>query len=154
MEPQLAPPGLEAAIEQLLLTRIPLAAQMAVRVLRLDEHVLELGAPLEPNRNHMGTGFAGSLLAVASLAGWSAVVTMLGSTQVAHVVMQELEASFIEPVTADFRVRVHLPEAEARTQFLSAFRRYGRGRVSVRAEIIQAERIAARTESRFVALRA
>jgi thioesterase domain-containing protein len=147
------PPGLEATIEQLWRSRIPLSQQLEVRILRLDPHALELSAPLAPNSNHMGTGFAGSLLSVASLAGWGTVVVLLGSVQVAQVVVQHTDATFVEPVTADFRVRGYLPDARACEQFLAAFRRHGRGRVTIDAEVVQGERVAARIKSRFVALR-
>ena len=148
------PSALQAAIERLWQERIPLATHLQLRLVRLDDGVLELTVPLTPNRNHMGTGFAGSLVAAASLAGWGAVIAMLDSLETAHVVAQEMNASFIEPVTGDFRVRAHLPSEEIRDQFLRAFRRYRRARVTIIAEILQDERVAARVESRFVAMQA
>jgi thioesterase domain-containing protein len=148
------PSGFESVIEQLWQAKIPLASTLEVRVLRLDRQMLELGAPLAPNCNHMGTAFAGSLLSVASLAGWGTVVVLLGSVQAAQVVVQHTDAAFLEPVTADFRVRGYLPDAHACEQFLTTFRRYGRGRVSITAEVVQGERVAARVQSRFVAVRA
>ena len=148
------PSALQVAIERLWQERIPLATHLQLRLVRLDDRVLELTAPLTPNRNHMGTGFAGSLVAAASLAGWGAVIAILDSLETAHVVAQEMNASFIEPVTGDFRARAHLPSQEIRDQFLRAFRRHRRARVTILAEILQDERVAARVESRFVALQA
>jgi thioesterase domain-containing protein len=141
------------AIEELWRERIPLSSHLGLRLVELDDRVLELAAPLAPNRNHMGTGFAGSLLAVASLAGWGAVVTMLESVDAAQVVAQEMNASFIEPVTGDFRVLAYLPSAAAREQFLRAFHRHRRARVAILTEVLQGERVAARIDSRFVALK-
>lgn len=145
---------LETAITELWRAQIPLSDHLGLRLARLDERALELEAPLAPNRNHMGTGFAGSLLAIASLAGWGAVVAMLESVDVAHVVAQEMNASFVEPVTDDFGVVAHLPAAPEREQFLRAFHRYKRARVAIVAEILQSGRVAARIDSRFVALKA
>jgi thioesterase domain-containing protein len=153
MEQRRSSAELETAIAGLWRAQIPLSGHLALRLARLDEHVLELEAPLAPNRNHMGTGFAGSLLAVASLAGWGAVVAMLESVDVAHVVAQEMNASFIEPVTDDFRVAAQLPAAPEREQFLRAFHRYRRARVAIVAEVLQGGRVAARIDSRFVALK-
>jgi thioesterase domain-containing protein len=141
-------------MEELWHARIPLAAPLGIRVVRLDERSLIVAAPLAENANHMGTGFAGSLLAVASLTGWGAVVAVLGSVDLAHVVVQETTASFMEPVTGDFRAQGILPEPEARARFLDAFRRRGRARVTIIVEVVQAERVVMRAESRFVALRA
>ena len=146
-------PPLEVAIEALWREQIPLSGHLGLRLARLDDRVLELAAPLAPNRNHMGTGFAGSLLAVASLAGWGTVAAVLERVDAAHVVAQEMNASFIEPVTSDFRVLAYLPPAAAREQFLRGFHRHGRARVAVLTEVLQGARIAARIDSRFVALR-
>jgi thioesterase domain-containing protein len=140
-------------IEQLWQERIPLASQLGIRIVRLDERSLEVVAPLAANCNHMGTGFAGSLLAVASLTGWGAVVAVLERVDAGQVVVQETNASFMEPVTGDFRMYAMLPDPAARARFLDAFRRRGRARVNIVVEVVQAERVAMRAESRFVAMR-
>jgi len=153
-EIELAPrPALVESIEQVWHERIPLASQLGIRIVRLDDRCLEVAAPLAANCNHMGTGFAGSLLAVASLAGWGAVVAVLERVDAGQVVVQETNASFMEPVTGDFRVHGLLPDADARARFLDAFRRYGRARVGIVVEAVQAGRVAMRAESRFVAMR-
>jgi thioesterase domain-containing protein len=151
MEPPRVSPELQASIERLWQLRIPLATHLELRLVRLDDRVLEVSAPLAPNRNHMGTAFAGSLVAVASLAGWGAVMAMLESVETAHVVAQELNASFIEPVTADFRVRAHRPSDDDREQFFRAFRQHRRARIAILAEVLQDERVVARIDCRFVA---
>jgi len=146
--------SLSEQMEQLWHERIPLAAPLGIRIVGLDERSLVVTAPLASNANHMGTGFAGSLLAVASLTGWGAVVAVLGRVDIAQVVVQETTASFMEPVTGDFRAHGILPDPEARERFLDAFRRRGRARVAIVVEVVQAERVVMRAESRFVALRA
>lgn len=60
-----------ADLEQRILGAIPLAAAMQVRVTGFDGVQVELSAPLAPNLNDKGTGFAGSLATLATLAGWS-----------------------------------------------------------------------------------
>jgi thioesterase domain-containing protein len=141
------------AIERLWQEEIPLSAHLGVRLERLDAHRVEVSAPLEPNRNHMGTGFAGSVLAAASLAGWAMVVALLGRVGGANVVLQETKASFLEPVTDEFRVLAAAPDLAARERFLDAYRRRGRGRIAIAIEVMQAERTVLRAESRFVATR-
>jgi len=147
-------PSLTEEMQRLWHARIPLASALGVRIVELDERNLVVAAPLAANANHMGTGFAGSLLAVASLTGWGTVVAVLGRADVAQVVVQETAASFLEPVTGDFRVHGILPDAAARERFLDAFRRRGRARVTIIVEVVQAQRVVMRAESRFVALRA
>lgn len=144
---------LAAAVERLWLQRIPLTEALGVRIARIDDAGVELRAPLGPNLNHMGTGFAGSLLAVASLAGWATVAALLGGGADAHIVVQATEAEFLEPVTEDLIMRGVRPEAGVRAQFLEAYARRGRARISIVSEAWQAGRVVMRADSRFVALK-
>lgn len=140
-------------MERLWRERIPLAAHLGIELLRLDTQGVELAAPLEPNRNHMGTGFAGSLLAAASLAGWATVVALLGSAEAGRIVVQETHATFLEPVTASFRALGRMPDPRTCARFRDAYGRRGRARIRIVVEILQAQRVAMRAESRFVAAR-
>ncbi len=56
-------------IESYLHREIPITAAMGIRVESYNEKELVLTAPLEPNHNHLGTAFGGSLSAIATLAG-------------------------------------------------------------------------------------
>jgi thioesterase domain-containing protein len=145
--------GLASAVERLWLDRIPLAGALGVRIATIDDGGVELIAPLGPNVNHMGTGFAGSLLAVASLAGWATVAALLRGGSDAHIVVQGTNAEFLEPVTADLRMRGVRPEAGLCAQFMDAYARRGRARISIVSEAWQAGRVVMRADSRFVALR-
>jgi thioesterase domain-containing protein len=151
-EPELAV-DLRGTIERLWREEIPLSTHLGVRLERISPQGVEVRAPLEPNRNHMGTGFAGSMLAAASLAGWATVIAVLGRIEGVNVVLQETQASFLEPVTGEFRVRATAPDLSARERFLDAWRRRGRARITIAIEVIQAERTVLRAESRFVASR-
>jgi thioesterase domain-containing protein len=146
-------PDVVAEIEDLWRTHIPLSVPLGVHIVRIDERGVEVAAPLPPNRNHLGTGFAGSLLAVASLSGWATVVVMLGGTANADVVVQETSASFFEPVTGELRALGFAPDVQEREQFLHAYRRRGRARIGIVVEIVQDGRVVMRAESRFVATR-
>lgn len=141
-------------IERLWHDEIPLSSHLGIRLERLDPQGVELRAPLAPNRNHMGTGFAGSVLAASSLAGWATVIAVLGRVDGVNVVLQETQASFLEPVTDEFRVLATAPDLAARERFLDAYRRRGRARIAIAIEVVQAERTVLRAESRFVATRA
>ncbi|MEP6472510.1 MAG: YiiD C-terminal domain-containing protein, partial [Gemmatimonadota bacterium] len=63
----------DSRLSTLLATEIPLAGRLGVTVVGTRDGALVLSAPLAFNRNHEGTAFGGSLNAVATLAGWSAV---------------------------------------------------------------------------------
>ena len=59
-------------LQQVLETEIPMAASMGVRVDDAGDRGdgLSISMPLERNRNHQQTAFAGSLNALCTLAGW------------------------------------------------------------------------------------
>ena len=59
-------------LEAYMRENIPLARAMDVRFDELTPLSAQLSAPLEPNLNHHGTGFGGSLASLALLAGWAA----------------------------------------------------------------------------------
>lgn len=92
------PSALEAELHQL----IPLSAAMGVRVSHADAENLVLVAPLHLNHNHTGTGFAGSLYALASLAGWALlreVFRQAGLTPA--LVLGEGRMRYLRPVRVD-----------------------------------------------------
>ena len=84
---------------------IPLAAKMHARITGLDDSGIEVSAPLEPNRNHMGTGFGGSLNCLAVLTGWGLVMALVGEARATDIVIQESRMRYLKPVTGDFFAR-------------------------------------------------
>ena len=102
-----------AALEADLHRLIPLSAAMAVGVGHFDAETLVLTAPLEANRNHTGTGFAGSLYALASLAGWA---LLRGVFQRAGLepalVLGEGRMRYLRPVGDDLMATASLEMAE------------------------------------------
>ena len=83
--------------EAFLHAKIPLARAMGVRVERCDSEALVLTAPLEPNHNHLGTAFGGSLAALATLAGYAFLWRELRDPD-AHIVIRRSELDYRHPV--------------------------------------------------------
>jgi len=79
---------------------------------RIVDHApgrLELEAALEPNVNVHGTGFAGSVYAVAALAGWGLLYLELRRrTLDAAIVIARGQMDYTLPVDGDFRARAEL----------------------------------------------
>lgn len=48
---------------------IPMTGHLGLRVLKIHPGFVELMLPFEPNRNHLGTVYAGSLVALAEIPG-------------------------------------------------------------------------------------
>jgi thioesterase domain-containing protein len=138
-------------LAQLWADGIPLAGAMAVEIRRLDEHHLELWAPLEPNRNHMGTAFGGSLQGIAALAGWG--VTLVAAGEGArHMVIRDAQMRFRAPVSGAIRAEASMPSAAAIAAFRGALAERGRARLTVPVAIRgPGNTVAARFVGEFVA---
>jgi thioesterase domain-containing protein len=107
---------------------------MQVRVIERTEEHLILGAPLAPNRNHLGTAFGGSLNAIATLTGYSAVWLALDDSN-AHVVIRESAIAFRRPVLGEIRAKCPLPDQALLDAFRSDFIRKGKARLSLQVFI-------------------
>lgn len=151
-------PGPEPAaaarrLETYLHEAIPLVTHMQVRVARFDAAGLLLAAPLEPNRNHIGTGFGGSLQGLATLACWG-MLWLMFEDRPTHIVVQECQMRFLKPARQDFTALCPLPEAGVVAQCRRAMQSRGRARLELAAEVTSGTERAGHYQGRFVALRA
>lgn len=140
------------ALARLWQDSIPLAAAMGVDIRRLDNDVLELAAPLAPNRNHMGSAFGGSLQGLATLAGWGVTLMAAGAPGSCHVVVREAQMRFLVPVSGELVAQADLPQATAAATFRMGLKERGRARLTVPVAIRgPGESPAARFVGEFVA---
>ena len=144
---------LVARVVRLALERIPLAGQLDVRLVRLDEHGLTMAAPLAPNRNHMGTGFAGSITSVATLAGWAMVLTITGAPDDVDVVAQSVHIDFKQPVTGDFQAVCVPPDEKTLRRVRGMLAKRGRSRVELVVDVVQDDETVATLTGRFALIR-
>jgi thioesterase domain-containing protein len=134
-------------------TEIPITQPLGIQVLEVSDDQVELGAPLDKNRNHQGTAFAGSVNALATLAGWASVwLTLEDSNLPTDLVIQDSSIRYVLPVTTDFRARCPLPHGPEVRRFVEAIERHGRGRIRVHASVHAGEEKVAMFEGRYVAL--
>lgn len=152
MHPLLPPPAdATRLLQEYLDHAIPLVPQMRVRVATLDDMQLVLDAPLEPNRNHIGTVFGGSLNALATLACWGLVwLTLHGRG--AHIVIHEGRMKFGKPATGDFSAVCPLPETAMLENFVAQYERRGRARLNLTAHIVCRGETVAEFEGAFAAI--
>ena len=141
-------PNLRTVLTQ----NIPVTGAMGLTVRRVDDDGLVLGIPLAPNVNHKHTFFAGSLNAVATLAGWSMLWTVLREAEVgAHVVIQDSTVHYLVPAQSDVTAEAKRSEPEALERALAQLARRGRARVALDAEVRDAEgRSVATLRGRYV----
>ena len=110
--PGRAAPDLLRALRAKLRRDMPITKALGLRVVGNEGGGLVLSSPLEPNINHKGTAFAGSLNATATLAGWGTIWLLLREHGIrSHVVIQDSTVHYFRPVTGDFTARCRAPSA-------------------------------------------
>ena len=142
-----------AELEQYLHEHIPLSRAMQVSVVQVAADGVTLAAPIEPNINHRGTVFGGSISAVAILAAWSLLHTRLHGEGVdCRLVIQRNSIEYLKPVEADFTATSLPPDAAEWQTFKRTLARKGLARVTVRAVLRSAGATIGELEGEFVAL--
>ncbi len=148
------PPRVIDELRRTLSSEIPVTRQLGIVPRSVDARQVTLAAPLAANHNHTGTAFAGSINALATLAGWSMMWMLLRHHEFAgHVLLQDSTISYLRPVRSDFHASCGAPDAPAVERFLAALRRRGRGRLALRVTVSDAQGPAANFSGRYVAYR-
>lgn len=115
---------------------IPLSRALDARLEAYDGQQLLVSAPLEPNRNHQGTGFGGSVYSIAVIAAWGLMELLLADSGLTgSVVIQSGDMDYIEPVRQDFFALSHLPSGDEMTRFRKSLARYGKGRLMIPSRV-------------------
>lgn len=137
---------MQPALSQVLADELPITQSLGIGVVRASPGQVVLGLPLAANRNHKGTVFAGSLNAVATLAGWSLLwVTLRAHDRDAHVVIQDAVVRYLEPARSDVLATCDAPESAVLESALSTLSRRGRARVALAATVTDAEGVTVAT---------
>jgi thioesterase domain-containing protein len=144
-------PGKEY-LQTRILSEFPLARHIGIVVESADDQAVVLSAALAPNVNDQGSAFGGSLFCVAVLTGWSWVVRYLVASELrADAVIQESTMRYLMPVHGVLRAKILLPSAVQIEKFRKMLQRAGRGRIHLKVDIWQGERVAAKFEGYFAA---
>lgn len=152
--PFLTDPLAPRRLETYLRDAIPVVNFMDVRVLSCDVKGVVLEAPLEPNRNHIGTAFGASLHGLATLASWGLVWLTLEDKTDREIVVAESTMRYRSPVPSTFQARCALPHADVLWGLRDDYTNRRRARVVLDATVTCAGERVADFEGTFVALRA
>ena len=141
-------------LEAFLHEHLPLARAMEARIARVDGAGARLTAPLAQNHNHHGTGFGGSLSALAMLAGWTYLRWALDrdGTRDVEVVIHEVRFTFTKPARGDLEAWVPAPAAADWEAFVRALARRGRARLDLACVLQSDGAEVARADARYVAV--
>jgi len=145
------------ALELFLHEMIPLAKAMGVGVEVSDDRALVLTAPKEQNKNSLNTAFGGSLVSLATLAGYGVVWELMREEKTVkpewHIVVKESRAAYKRPVIGDLRAICERPAQAAIAEFKEALARYGKAKLKLRASIIENGNVAVDVQAAFVVSR-
>jgi thioesterase domain-containing protein len=126
----MAPRALEAYLHE----KIPLSRAMKVAVVESGVLRLVLEAPLEPNINHLGTAFGGSLHTLPILACYSTLWTIMREAGIeGHVVVKHSEANYRQPVKGRLRAVCVRPSKSLVARFMDELRRNKKARMELTA---------------------
>lgn len=138
--------------ERFLHEQIPLTRAMGVQVESYDDEMLVITAPLEPNHNHLGTAFGGSLSAIATLTGYSLLWLMLGDRG-AHIVVRESTIRYRRPVRGVIRAICQQPDPTTISDFKALFAEAGKARMNLQVIIQEEGQTCVEFSGEFVALK-
>ena len=111
---------------------IPLTAAMQIDEIHYTGNQLQLSAPLEPNLNDKGTGFAGSIASIATLSGWCLLTLWLRERGIdADVMIAKSEQRYLAPVTDRLKAVATLPDDAVVEQFWQRFQEKQRARLPI-----------------------
>ncbi|WP_201359788.1 YiiD C-terminal domain-containing protein [Dictyobacter formicarum] len=138
-------------LQTLLNTEIPITRHFNLTVGAYDERILRLDAPLAENVNHAGTAFGGSLSALLTLAGWSMTWFMLQEYNLTgEIIIQDSNCRYLAPVKKDFSAYCYRPSNEQLGRFEKMLRTHKKGRLELKAEILEGDTLAVSFVGRYV----
>jgi thioesterase domain-containing protein len=107
--------------------------QFSIAELNLDAIVVS--APLQPNVNIHGTGFAGSIYSLAVLSGWALCVHIMDELGLdGDLVVGKAEIRYRSAVSGDLLCHSRV-SAEQRESFAQDFRRRGKAKLVLQVDV-------------------
>lgn len=123
---------MEAQLERYLYDNIPLTQALGLKILYASPERVLLECPLEPNLNHHGTAFGGSIVAVATLAGWIWLhVYMRERKLTPKIVISESHMQYLLPIDGKFSAELRAPSEETVRAFSQTYDRRGSARIDL-----------------------
>jgi thioesterase domain-containing protein len=114
---------------------IPLSEAMGFAIDSLTSNEITVKAPLAPNVNIHGTGFAGSIYSLAVLTGWGLTTHLISESGIAaELVVGKADILYLSPVSGDLCCYCQVGNAE-REQFLQTLQDKGKARLRLQVTV-------------------
>ncbi len=143
-----------AYLSEWLPREIPISASLGIVPIRWENSTLKLYVPLENNRNHMYTGFGGSLYTSALLVGWSWLhlkLKALGHEKNLHIVIQQANIQYPKPMNEDAIAICRGVDDKAWAKFEKMFHKFGKGRLEIQTQVMVGDVVTTSFTGDFVA---
>mgnify|MGYP003110537325 FL=1 len=141
-------------IEEYLYKHIPITKALGVEVVEFSKEGVQFKAPLTNNINHRSTAFGGSISSLLITTGWSYLRLLFDETDpIPRIVIGKSSTNYLKPVTSDFTSELIIPEKEKLQQFREMFARFGKARITLKAQIKHKEELQAEFEGDYIAIK-
>ncbi len=124
-------------LQQTLHREMPITAAMGIEVVSWERERLTMQMPLEPNRNHQVSAFAGSLNALCTIVGWGTVFLLLQRESLTgNVVIRSGKIRYLRPVRTPEFLAIGVPVDPSDSEyFFELLRSKGKSKLDVDVEI-------------------
>ena len=141
-----------AQLEQTLAHEIPICRAMNFEVVSWDDDRLTMRMPLEPNKNHQFSAFAGSLNALCTIVGWGTIFMLLRREGLSgSIVIRRGKIRYLRPVvTSDIVVRGLPVEANELAYCFELMRSKGKTKLEIGSEIADSQGPLVRFQGSYV----
>jgi thioesterase domain-containing protein len=141
-------------IEQYLYKHIPITKALGVKAISFSENDVKLKAPLFNNINHRSTAFGGSISSLLITTGWSYLRLLFDDHDpVPAIVIGRSSTEYLKPINQDFVAELLIPGEEQKERFREMYDRFGKSRITLKAQIKVGEQIQAAFEGDFVVMK-
>ena len=140
-------------MENLLREKIPISQAMNITVMELTKHSLKLYVPLEPNKNHLGTLFGGSLYAGGALACYGLFMSTLRDRgqNTNNVVAADGHIQYKSPVNGNCVIEAQWSPETQEEAFFETLTRWKKAKTEMKAQITVKGKLCAEFSAHFVA---
>lgn len=131
---------------------VPLTQHMQISVDACTTEQLTLYAPLEPNANHHGTAFGGSIASLAVLCGWCMTHIRTESEALSSdLFVQKATIEYHKAIEQNIRASCTGPSEEAWQSFAESLQSRGKGRLHLEVQVFNGDVVAATLEANYAA---
>ena len=144
-------------LERLIVEEMPITQHLEFSLAADEDGRVHASAPLQPNANHMGSAFGGSLSMLATVTGWAMMHRVVEDAvedmkRRVEVMIQESDIEYLRPVYDNISVICERPDEDALERFEQMMERWGRARLELKCKIDAAGERAVTFMGKYVAM--